>query len=1572
MKNIQTYMLVLIGLVWLTTSSVVHAAIQAAGAVTTATVSTDPVNGNKKVTFGLTTGGALEISPYAPDVVRVRFHWDGIWSKEDIAIAKSFDQWSGFNATFTDLGSTYVISTPEVDVEVVKSPNVLVHFKSKQGFYLSRDSKIEYEVAYDPISDPSYDNVRYTHALPLQFKLKNIREMPTGEAYFGLGEYPGPMNRRGRDIQMWNADTFSWQEGWTPMYMTMPILYGVQGATPSRPSTTYGIFFNNPARPVFRMGTQWGDRYSFEAADGQVDYFFFSGGTNHQMRKVVERYTEVTGRPTMLPKWAFGYHLSRWSYHTQSWVEWLAQEFRNRDFPLDTIYLDLDYMDIDANNYYQDGTLRQLTFNNNFPNVPGMINYAGQRGVKLVPLIEPWLSNGDSKWNEAAGLFHFIKDYNMTQMITPIYFGNVSWLDFSSTPARNWWKNKLLGFLNSYPLAGVWNDLNEPADNEAIPRNGQYYLDGKYPNQWDSRRFHLNEKNVYNIRETSLTYDALLTKYPGKRPFVLSRAGYPGIQRYALGWSGDNVASWDHCRHNIGLGVSVMISGQANFGHDVGGFVGNPSAELLTRWHEWASLTPFFRSHSIKDNDEREPWRYGTTTEGHLRNIIKFRYKLMPYIYTLAYESNVSGVPMNTPAVLHFQNDPETHYRNDNDFMLGDSLFVSPVYEASKSDRWTYLPAGSDWYNFYTGSKHTGGTWANQSAPVGTLPLYVRAGGIIPMGPSMAYANQFQPDFMDINIWPTPVGFGSSFKLHEDDGETFDFYAGAYAQTLFTAENDGDEFVVTIGARQGSYNPGARSFYLKVRDLNAPVTVTVNGTALPYDAAHAAPSCYSYDAGSRLVVVKVPDNLAAKTVVISFVNNTDTDGDGIYDHLDNCPNTPNANQADADNDGVGDVCDNDADNDGVIDSLDNCPSIANASQADADNDGIGDACDTDADNDGIANDLDNCPNIANANQVDFDLDGQGDACDTDDDNDGMPDAWEITYGLNPYHSGDAATDLDGDNRSNLTEYQNGTNPTVPDAFNTAYTSMTLAGTFNNWVASLNNMVLVNDYTWQRDQVLTNASATRFKFVANSSWSVNWGESNQSDLDIPLQGGTAETGNADILVNGTLTGNYRFTFNEQTRAYTVVKLADTDTDGDGIADILDNCPNFPNANQLDTDGDGLGDVCDSDIDGDGVTNGPDNCPLIPNADQADMDNDGTGDVCDSDADGDGVSNDFDNCPDMMNGSQADRDGDGLGDACDSDEDGDGMPNAWEIQYGLNPLSPGDASADPDGDGRTNLQEYQLGSDPNVADAFASSYTSMTVAGTFNNWNPAANNMALISNYVWRYQVTVTNATASRFKFVANGSWTVNWGESNQSDLDIPLQGGVAETGNGDILINGTLNGTYIFTFNEQTRAYTVTAPPPVDTDGDGMPDAWETQYGLNPNSAADASLDPDSDGFTNLQEYQNGTNPNVGESFNSSYSSMTAAGSFNGWNPAANNMQLVTHYIWETTVTLNQSGNIQLKFAANGGWGVNWGENNQSDFTVDVFGYAEQTGGNITVNGPFNGTYKIKFNEVTRDYEVKLQ
>jgi alpha-glucosidase len=1005
------------------------ASIQVVGSVTGVNTVTNPANGNISVQFSLSTGGTLEITPFAADVVRVRFHWVGLYEKEDVSVIKTADQWPTLAVTTSDSGGTYRIETALLSIEVEKSPVCRVHFKDKaDGYYLLRDDRMEFDPDYQAVSDSSYSNVIQFGTQPQGFKLKNIKVMPPNEAYFGFGEYPAPLNRRGRIIQGWNSDTYYWQEFRNPMYMTLPFYYGVQGATVDHPAFAYGVFFNNPARPRFRMGDEYTDKYSFEAADGQMDYYFFGGGENHTMKDVLDRYSELTGRPVMLPRWALGFHQSRYSYDNQSWVQWIADQFRANDFPLDAIYLDIDYMDVSPDGYYGDNSLHQLTFSSNFANPAGMISYCLAKGVRLVPILEPWLTTGDPKWQEGYQDGHFLKDSNtLTFIAQDQFYGDASLIDFSSTPARTWWKNKVLSFLNTYPFEGLWNDLNEPSDNGTMPVNGIYWLDGRYGGEsgnGDSRKWHLNEKNVFPVRETSLSYDILQTKFPTKRPYVLSRSGFAGIQRYAVGWSGDNTASWEHSRHNIGMGASVMISGQANFGHDLGGFIGDNGgnlAELLTRWTEWGVLNPVCRNHSQKGTLEREPWKFGEPYTSAMRKSIKFRYQLMPYLYTLARQSTLDGTPMNVPVVFNFISDTATYSQSDNDFMCGDFLLAAPIYTSGASSRPVYLPSGATWFYWPTDVKYSGGQTVNVGAPLGTLPLFARAGAIIPMGPSMNYANEIQPDYLDIHCWPSSGQ--SEFTLCEDDGETTNHLAGAFATTKFTASGSDATWTFTANARQGAFNPGARSFYLKLHDVSSVSRVMINGAAAARystspDLRTTATTGWTLSAPERLLEIKMPDSGSAQTVEVTFTH-----------------------------------------------------------------------------------------------------------------------------------------------------------------FATNVGRISVAGTFNSFDPSLLNMHLQSDHVWQGDIQMNNESSVRFKFTANGSFLTHWGESTQTPFSLPIAR-TATLAGGDIYVSGTLNGPYRFTFNEQTRAYTIQAVPFLDTDGDGMSDAYEqsyfNDPTLALPNN-DTDGDSATDL-----------------------------------------------------------------------------------------------------------------------------------------------------------------------------------------------------------------------------------------------------------------------------------------------------------------------------------------------------------------------------------------------------------
>jgi hypothetical protein len=318
---------------------------------------------------------------------------------------------------------------------------------------------------------------------------------------------------------------------------------------------------------------------------------------------------------------------------------------------------------------------------------------------------------------------------------------------------------------------------------------------------------------------------------------------------------------------------------------------------------------------------------------------------------------------------------------------------------------------------------------------------------------------------------------------------------------------------------------------------------------------------------------------------------------------------------------------------------------------------------------------------------------------------------------------------------------------------------------------------------------------------------------------------------------------------------------------------------------------------------------------------------------------------------------------------ADTDGDTMPDAWENGHGLNAGDPDDAGSNPDGDNYTNLEEYQAGLDPQVGDVPATSYSSISVPGTFNAWNTTANPLRLVADGTWQADLSLNSQTGVAFKFAANGSWTTNWGEYNQLATNVPFSG-MADWESDNIVVSGTLSGSYRFTFNENTRGYRVEPTPEPDADLDGMPDAWETAHGLNPNSAVDAAQDPDYDGYTNLQECENETDPHAWNPRTANYNYVSVPGTFNGWNAAASNMCLVADHSWRYDATFASQSGIQFKFAANGGWAVNWGDDDQGQFSPPMAGYGESGGSNITISGTLNGSYRFTFNDQTLAYDVE--
>jgi len=1074
-----------------------RAAIVSVGNVTNVTLSVDGTNGNVTANFWIDSGGEAAVTPVAADVVRVRFYFTSLWSKEEPMIALPPSLWPTISnsVSFADQGATYLIATPQLNIIVKKSP-FKVDFQDKSGFYLLQDDHSEFDASYGYTGQSGWTSGDY--------KLKCLKKLPANQAFFGLGEYGGPLNRAGSEFECWNEGTYNWSEFNKPEYLNTPFFYGVQPASGATNAFVYGLFFDNPCRPLFRFGTQSGTNYSFEAGDGQLDYFFFGGGTNHTMTAVMDRYSQLTGRPTMLPKWAFGYQLSRFSYLNQSWVQYLADTAMSSNIPLDAVYLDIDYMNVNAdNNPTAANVLHQLTTDSNFPTPGAMISYCANEGVKIIPLIEPLLETQDPMYSEANGDFHFIKDNTSATVVGNIYLGPMSWFDFTSTPMQQWWQGKITNWMSSFPIAGIWNDIDEPEEGDQIPCNGLLWCDGRYgTSNTDSRRQWSNEHNYFGLRCAATSYGALLAANPNKRPFVLSRSGNCGLQRYAVSWSGDTAANWTYARDCIRFGTSAMISGAAWYGHDLGGFAGTVDGELLTRWHEWGALLPFYRNHSRKGDNVwpsgdqgREPWRFADPYQSAMRSSIQFRYKLLPYLYTLAYNCTQTGEPMNEPTVAKYYSDQNTASLNDYEFMAGDYLLVAPVYTQGATTRSVYLPwsPGVGWYHWWSNVRYSGGTTVTVNAPLGQVPLFVRSGAIIPMGPVMQNTSQPKPNYLDINCWPEG---NSSFTLYEDEGEGWNYTNGVYASVTFNSARTTNAWDFTLGARSGSYNPGHTNFYVYCYNPGTVQDVVLNGSPLAQIASFTnALTGWLMTADGKLGI-KVVDVGTAQSIHVDWVTNN-VQSSISYGAMTVAGTflNPQWNAA-----------------------------ASNMVQVASHNWQFDTA-------------------FANGTNFQFKLAANGN--------------WITNWGENSGSQTQFTVPLSG-----IGKISGGSNILVTGTFNgsyrfsfndqtlaysvvpllaSPYATMTLAGTFNGWNTGLNNLTLVTNSVWQCDATFFAPTNLQFKFAANGSWTNNWGDSSQSQTNPPFAG-TGQSFGGNLSAAITTNGVYRFLFNDQSLTYSVQFLA----------------------------------------------------------------------------------------------------------------------------------------------------------------------------------------------------------------------------------------------------------------------------------------------------------------------------------------------------------------------------------------------------------------------------------------------
>ncbi|MEQ2527941.1 TIM-barrel domain-containing protein [Bacillaceae bacterium CLA-AA-H227] len=629
-----------------------------------------------------------------------------------------------------------------------------------------------------------------------------FKQMHENDHFYGFGEKSGHLDKRGEKLEMWNTDVYAPHNPETKaLYESIPYFMTL------RDGKAHGIFFDNTFKTYFDLQSSEA-HYSFSAEGGQLDYYVLAGP---HPKKVLEQYTYLTGRMPLPPKWSLGYHQSRYSYETEAEVRELAQNFIEKDIPVDVIHLDIHYM----NGY------RVFTFDKEkFPNPEQLIADLKEMGIRIVPIVDPGVKKDAEYPIYQEGVLgdHFCKYIEGDIYNGEVWPGVSAFPDFTEEKVRKWWGEKH-AFYTSMGIEGIWNDMNEPAvfnesktmDLEVMHRN-----DG-HPTT------HRELHNVYGLLMGQATYEGMKENLQGKRPFLLTRAGYAGVQRYGSVWTGDNRSFWEHLQMSLPMVMNLGLSGVPFTGPDVGGFAHDTNAELLTRWMQVGAFTPFFRNHSAIGFRYQEPWQFGEKYEAIMKKYIQMRYQWMPQLYSLFYQASEQGLPVMRPLLMEYPDDAKTYNLNDQ-FMLGDNVIFAPILNPSVTDRAVYLPKG-DWVEYTTGTTYEGEKAHLVHAELEDLPIFVRKGTAL-MQTEWTSNQDKETKTLTMKVFASD-NENYSFTFYDDDGETFAYENGEYLKMAFDIQSSADKVEINVVSKEGNYQPAYKEIRIELFCLDK--TVLVNG-----------------------------------------------------------------------------------------------------------------------------------------------------------------------------------------------------------------------------------------------------------------------------------------------------------------------------------------------------------------------------------------------------------------------------------------------------------------------------------------------------------------------------------------------------------------------------------------------------------------------------------------------------------------------------------------------------------------------------------------------------------------------
>ena len=689
-------------------------------------------------------------------------------------------------------------------------------------------------------------------------------EISPEDCFYGFGEKSGSFNKAQKFMSMSPKDAMGYNPRETDsLYKHIPFYIKLNRGT----RKAVGYFYHNTCECDFDMGREksnyWKPHSRYRTDGGDIDLFLIAGPS---VRQVVERYTDLTGKSAMLPRYALGYLGSSMYYpeldkDCDDAILDFIDTTREEKIPVDGFQLSSGYCTVET-----DKGIKRCVFTWNkkrFKDPREFFAQMEKRGVTVSPNVKPGILLIHPRLDEMKAKGMFIKASDSDEPGIGTWWGGKGvFADFTNPSTRTYWKEMLKENVLEYGTSSVWNDNCEY--DSLVDKDCRCDFEGKGGTIGQL-------KSVMSNIMCHITDEAIHETFTNTRPYIVCRSGHCGIQRYAQTWAGDNLTCWDSLKYNIATILGMSLSGVANQGCDIGGFYGpSPEAELMVRWIQNGIFQPRFSIHSTNtDNTVTEPWMYGDCTD-YIREAIGLRYQLSPYLYSLMERAHKTGLPIMEPMCSAFQEDVKC-YEEGVDFMLGDSLLVANVVEKGAVSRKVYLPEGETFYDFYTRAAYEGGRTVELPVDLGSIPLFVRSGAIIPMAEDrLDNLKTQQAEHLRILCAADRDG---RFELYEDDGISMDYEKGGCLKTSITM-TAGERTVLDFH-QEGHYETAVKTLYLDmIHREKAPYWVKADGETIPHFLHRRkfedADCGWYYSQRLKSVQIKYPNPKKDYQVIVSF------------------------------------------------------------------------------------------------------------------------------------------------------------------------------------------------------------------------------------------------------------------------------------------------------------------------------------------------------------------------------------------------------------------------------------------------------------------------------------------------------------------------------------------------------------------------------------------------------------------------------------------------------------------------------------------------------------------------------